>query len=166
MAVVWIPILDVGSGQNIARVGEGRYPAVAVEPSIPADVIDVEVRADDEIDIVDTEPCRGRAIEEIGVEVGEHWDTRPDLVIAAAGVEQDDLVANLDHPALDARLDRIGPVIEISLADAVAGFGIAVSIEAREKQLRCQEFAAPFLDTVNAHLADRKNVHVVLRPKR
>ena len=48
-------------GEEIARLREGRDPAPVGEPRVPADMVDMQMRAHDEIDVVDLEDRPRRA---------------------------------------------------------------------------------------------------------
>ena len=97
------PELELAVGEYVARLGEGRHPAAVLEPRVPADVVGVQVRAHDEIDVADAEARRGQALL---VTVGLHHvperARRPRLVVADAGVDQDVVVRRLHEVALDA----------------------------------------------------------------
>ena len=52
------PVLELAVGEDVARLGEGRHPAAVLEPRVPADVVDVQMRAHDEVDVADAEARR------------------------------------------------------------------------------------------------------------
>ena len=59
------PVIVFLAAEEIARLGEGRDPAVIFPDRIPADVIEMEMGAEDVIDLVATEADGGEAGEEI-----------------------------------------------------------------------------------------------------
>ena len=47
------PVVKLAVGEDVARLREGRHPPPVLEPCVPADMVGVQMRAHDEIDIVD-----------------------------------------------------------------------------------------------------------------
>ena len=45
--------------EQITRIGKGWYPLAIDQMGIPADMIDVQMRAQDEVDVLALHPCRG-----------------------------------------------------------------------------------------------------------
>ena len=46
------PMRELAVGHDVFRLGKGRHPAAVFEPRVPADVIDVQMRAHDIVDVV------------------------------------------------------------------------------------------------------------------
>ena len=53
------PIVEFTFRNQIARLRESWRPTPALQPRIPADMIDMQMRAHDEIDIIDAETRGG-----------------------------------------------------------------------------------------------------------
>ena len=47
------PVVEFLPGEHVARVRKGRHPTAIFQPRVPADVIDMQMRAHDEVDIRD-----------------------------------------------------------------------------------------------------------------
>ena len=94
---------ELAIGEHILRLREGRHPAAVLEPRVPADMVDVQVRAHHVVDVVDAE-AGGREVllEAVALHHVPERPRRPRLVVADAGVDQDVVVRRLDHVALDA----------------------------------------------------------------
>ena len=78
-----------GLADQIAGAGEGGHPLVTFQHGVPADMIDVHMRAQDDIDILPPEARRRQPVEEIGL-LHMAKTIGPGLVIAVAGID--------DHP--------------------------------------------------------------------
>ena len=66
-------------------------------------MVDMDVRTHDGVDVFGLETGGGEATEEIGLQMREDRQIGTILVIAGAGIEQDALIAGIEHPALQAR---------------------------------------------------------------
>src|ERR1700747_629050 len=53
LGVLLGPVVIFGLAEDVARLGKGRNPAAAFESRIPANVIDMQMRAHHEIDVLD-----------------------------------------------------------------------------------------------------------------
>ena len=53
------PVLELLSAEQVFRAWKGRHPAAAVEPCVPADVVDMEMGAHHEIHLSGHHACRG-----------------------------------------------------------------------------------------------------------
>ncbi len=102
------PVFQLAVGEDVARLGEGRHPAAVLEPRVPADVVDVQVRAHDEIDVVDADAGGRQALlEAVGLHHVPERARRARLVVADAGVDQDVVVRRLHQVALDAEHELV-----------------------------------------------------------
>ena len=54
-----LPVLELAAGHDVARVGKRRHPASVGEAGIPADMVHVEMRADDVVDLLGRYTERG-----------------------------------------------------------------------------------------------------------
>ena len=107
------PVIEFAVGEHVARLREGRHPAAVLEPRVPADMVGVQMRAHDKIDIVDAKSA-GRQI--LLVAIGIHHvpkgARRPRLVVADAAVDHDGVVRRLHDVALDAE-HQLVPRVEV-----------------------------------------------------
>ena len=90
LVVLRQPVVQLGLGEQVARLREGRHPAAVLQPGVPADMIDVEMRAHDEVDVVHRQAGRGQAAHEGVVLLLVPQRTRGAvLVVADATIDQD-----------------------------------------------------------------------------
>ena len=107
------PVVVLGAREQVARVGEGRHPAPADQPRVPADVIGVEVGAHHEVDVFRSEADGGEV-----VEIAGRGPVRPGrveaalLVVADAGIDQDGAVAGPQHVGLHRHRHLVGGGVE------------------------------------------------------
>jgi len=90
---------------------EGRHPAPAVEPCVPADVIDVQVGADHEIHRLGWHTGGAEVVEKRRVQHVKRWVAAPVLVVADAGVHEHGHAGRSDDEAVHA-LQESSPLIE------------------------------------------------------
>src|SRR4051812_25742065 len=57
-----LPERVLAAVKNIFRIGESRYPAAVDEPRVPATVVEVQVGAEDVVDLVKAKPEHAKAI--------------------------------------------------------------------------------------------------------
>ena len=124
-------------------------------------MVDMDVRTHDGIDVFGLETGGGEAAEEIGLQMREDRQIGTILVIAGAGIEQDALIAGIEHPALQARYQLARGRIEILGDEFTLAPVPIVRLEPLEQFARRAEGAAPFFDPVDRNLADLKAVHRV-----
>ena len=158
VGIARIPVGRVLGREDVGRAGERRQPVAADQPGIPAYVVDVQVGADDEVEILQLEPGRGQALKERRLEIAEDRQARPLLVVACAGVDQHRLALVLDDPALQPGVDRVRRGVQVRHFDDAAGRRVALRREARKQHLRGQERATPFLDPRDLGAPDVKGV--------
>ena len=85
---------------DVTGIREGRGPAGAVPPRVPADVVGVDMRADHEIDVLGPYTLSRKARQVIRIEVVEPLEG-PRPSIADARVDQDRQVALSQKPGVD-----------------------------------------------------------------
>ena len=103
------PVRQLAVGEQVLGLREGRHPAAVVEPGVPADMIDVQVRAHDVVDVVHAEPGGGEVL--LVAVARHHVPDRPGrtrLVVADAGVDQDVVMRRAHDVALDAQDELAG----------------------------------------------------------
>ena len=156
--VLALPVRVLAPGEQVLRVGEGRHPAAVLELGVPADVIDMQMRAHHEVDRFGLAAAGVQALEERRVELVPARIV-PVLVIAEAGVDQDRVPAGLDDPGMDradqpvaARLDMVGHHPALL---GVEGF----LVEPGEHACGLEARAADLLDLLDGGVADLANGH-------
>jgi hypothetical protein len=95
------PILVLGLAEHISRIGEGRQPFATDQPSVPADMIDMQVRAQHGVDAVGGKAglCQGFEERALPVVPGRH--VAAFLVVAEAGIDHDPPRGRLHHQRMD-----------------------------------------------------------------
>jgi hypothetical protein len=99
-----VPEVEVPLGHQVGGVREGGHPGAAVEAGVPADVVDVQVRVDHQVDVAGLHAGRGEVVQEAGVEAAPHRGVGPVLVVADAGVDEDGAAPAAQQPGLDRRV--------------------------------------------------------------
>ena len=127
------PVPVLGPGDAVAALRERRLPLAVDERRVPADVVDVEVRAHHGVDRQRIEPGLAEAVEERQLQVVPRRDVAL-LVVADARVDHDRLAAGLDDEGLDPREQHPVVVDERAAGPAVA-FGEDVRRRLAEQEL-------------------------------
>jgi hypothetical protein len=96
------PVLPFPPREQIAGAREGRDPSTVLEPGIPADVIDVQVRADHHVDRFGRDTGRAQGIQEAGAQHVERPSAASILVVADARVDQQGQVGRSHHEGMHA----------------------------------------------------------------
>ena len=109
------PIFELVPFEQIAGVGEGRHPLAVDQHRVPADMIDMEMGAEHDIEAFAREARAFEVLEEGGLEVRHHLHCAL-LVIADAGVDHDPLRRRVDDERVHAH-------------DDVAGVGDVIGLE-------------------------------------
>src|SRR5215203_4546968 len=71
------PMRKLAVSEDVARVGEGRHPMAVLELRVPADMVNMQVRAHNKIDFVNAEPgaCQA-ALKSSGIHHVPEWAGR------------------------------------------------------------------------------------------
>ena len=102
------PVLGFPEGvflgaEDVFRLGEGRHPAAILQPGVPPDMIDMQMRAHHVVDLFHRNAGGGEVLlPDIGGFLVPEGPRRAVLVVADAGIDQDVMVRRLDQIALDA----------------------------------------------------------------
>jgi hypothetical protein len=107
------PVLVLDPPEQVARAGEGRDPPAVDQHGVPADVIDVQVRAQHRIDGLARETGRGQVFEEPPLAIVPGGDAPILLVVAEAGVDDDPPSRRLDDERVDAHLEAAFGIGEV-----------------------------------------------------
>src|SRR5438105_2124403 len=145
------PVCEFDAAHQVARVWEGRDPPTLDQHRVPADVIDVEVRANDRVDRLAGIACRRQIAEKARLQPVPGRDAPVLLVVAEAGVDDDPPARRFDDQRMNAHLESAPLVGEIGPQppDRHDRFG---------RRLRQDEAASPghlqFDDLRHRYLAD------------
>ena len=155
LGVLLAPVIELALGEYVARIRKGRHPAAIFQPRIPADVIDMQMRAHHEIDVADGKSRRGEAAQK-GV-VGLHIPVRPlrpRLVVADAAVDQDGVMRRLHDIGLEAQHQHVIVVERARRAHPRAVLGQQFRRQARQ-HLQCRQERHLLLDdAMDREIAD------------
>ena len=115
-----LPELPLLAGNDVARLRERRHPASALEPRVPADVVHVQVRAHDGVDLLGPDADRRQVVEPRSLTLIPQRRLVARLAVADAGVDEDRAPRHAHHPRLDARAEVAGGgVVEVRLEPRV-----------------------------------------------
>jgi hypothetical protein len=159
-AALGFPVRVLTLAEQVLGVGKRRHPAAVLELGVPADMVDMQVRAHHEIDGLGRAAAGAQPVEERRVELVPAGIV-PLLVVAEAGVDQDGVAAGLHDPGMDRpdktiraclNMGRHHPVL-LRVEGLLVEFGKhAVGTKARRAQ---------FLDLFDGGSADPANGHGV-----
>ena len=158
LSVLLRPIVEFAFRNQIARFGESRRPTPALQPRVPADMIDMQMRAHDEIDIIHAKTRGGQRAHKVLVALEIPFRSRrPHLVVADATVNQNDMMR---------RAHDIGLETEDQPVILTKGFGrkpVAILLEhfrreSRKHVKRRQKRPLQLNDAMNADVADAQEL--------
>ena len=87
--------------EDVFRLREGRYPFAVAQHRVPAGVVDVQVRAENVVDVLEPQAFRRKTVEpRLFRKIHRR---RIALVLARAGVDQDRVLARPQQPGMDRR---------------------------------------------------------------
>ena len=84
--------------EDVFRLREGRHPAAVHQARVPAAMVDMQVGAEDVVDILEAQPLGGEAVQP-GLLRKIHR-RRVALVLAGAGIDQDGVLRRAHHEGL------------------------------------------------------------------
>ena len=104
LAVV-APMLELGPAEHVAGVGECRHPFAADQYGVPADMVDMQMRAQHGVDAVGREACRRQRLEKriLAVVPGRHVAAL--LVVAEPGIDDDPARRRFHQQRVDRHLE-------------------------------------------------------------
>src|SRR3954463_1830323 len=103
--VSFVEVVDIRFREDISGVGKRWDPFAAPKLRVPANMIVMEMRAHHEIDLLGPRAGGGEPLKIRGLEHAPPRPRRAHSVVAAAGVDQDFLFADLQQPAVYAQFD-------------------------------------------------------------
>ena len=123
-------------------------------------MVDVEVRADDNIDVLGHHAGVAQMAKKIARQIAKDRNRRPLLVVASASVVEDAQARRLNQPALQEAIDMaITDIVGLELGAVRVEHGRVEAVE--QKFGRCK-FALPFLDPLDLDRSDAEPVHDIL----
>jgi len=157
-----LPELPLLAVDHVAGAGERRHPAPALEPRVPADVVHVQVRAHDRVDLLGRDARRREVIEPRALPVVPERRLVALLAVADAGVDEDRAPRHPHHPRLDARAEIAGSLVEeVGLEPGVMA-GDRLGRGLRQHVGRGIERAPDLHHPRDADLAEPERVHQAL----
>src|SRR6185312_13055279 len=95
------PVLILASAEHVARPGKRRHPFAADEFGVPADMVDMQMRAQHDVDGIRRKARGGELFQEriVAVVPGRHVAAL--LVVAEPGVDHDTMLRRLHDQGVD-----------------------------------------------------------------
>src|SRR5580700_3686218 len=103
-----LPMVVFALRHHVARLREGRHPLPVLEPRIPADMVPVQVRTHDKIDVFRLDADTSQIVDERGFDAVELRAGGTLLVIADAGIDQDRVPVGFDDETVKAENQLAG----------------------------------------------------------
>jgi hypothetical protein len=119
----------------------------------------VQVGAHHHVDVLGPRAGAGEPLRIVGVEVGPERPVRLELVVAAAGVDQDVLIPDPQQPAVHAELDQPAVRLVVVRRKPVRVLPVDLVAPLGKDLRRRVGRQIGFLDARHADLADRKDRH-------
>ena len=153
--------------EKIARLREARHPAAIFKPRIPADMIHVQMRTHNEINIANAKPKRGQ-VAHIGfaLHLVPEGMRRAVLVIADAGINQDIVMRRAHHPGLDAKHQLARLRVQRLGLQPISIFGQQFRRQVREEGQRIEDRSFFLHNPLNREIAKLKTFIHGLSPLR
>jgi hypothetical protein len=124
-------VFPFGAAKQVLRIGESGHPAAVNQHGIPADVIDMQVRAQHDVNAFALKTGRREVFKERTLQHIPSRVAAARLVVADTGVDDNALVLRLDDEGLDATDQlavRRGEVwLQPSLLEDLLGAEVAVA---------------------------------------
>ena len=152
-----IPVVAFDRREQITGVRKRRHPAARVQLRVPADVVDVQMRADDDVDVIRCEARSRHPRQERRVETAEDRNAGPLLGVACPRVVQDLEAVDLEDPALQERVDAVRVVAVVLRRQPRREAAKGSLVIADEKHRGWQEIPLPLLDVMHPHVADAQH---------
>ena len=154
-----LPEVVVGARHHVLGVGEGRHPLAVLQPRVPADMVDVQMGAHHEVDLLGLDARLAQTLEILGVQHVEARHARPGLVVAAAGIDQDRVLARAQQPGMDRGHQPAAFRLVVARRQPMAFGGEGVGVELGKEILGREARTHLLLDARDAHVADVTILH-------
>ena len=149
------PVLIFAPPKQIPGARESRHPASVLQTRVPPDMVHVQMRAHDEIDLLRRDAGRRQPLQPRHVQLIEAGKLRPVLVVADACVDQHDVVRGTDQPGMDAGDEGVQRRVVVARHHPVAMPLQRLRRQVRQQHLRRKSRAVAFLDALHLQAADR-----------
>ncbi len=106
-------MVALDQGDKIARIREGRLPNAVYPSRIPADMIDMDMGADNQIDGLRRSTMFAKAIEKTCILSPVPFWTMPRLFFADAGIDDNGQAIHFDNEALNRKPDDTARKIQM-----------------------------------------------------
>src|SRR5690348_16761135 len=100
-----LPMLELDAAHQVPRAWKGRDPALIHQHRVPADVIDMEMRAQHRVDRLARESRRREILEKPALHAVPRRHGAVLLVVADAGVDDEATTRRLHHERMHAHLE-------------------------------------------------------------
>ena len=100
------PAVNLGLLHDVARIGKGRHPLAVAQLRVPAAMVVMQVRADDQIDVLRPVTRLGQALDEGNVQPVEERH-RMRLAVAGTRIDQHHAIIRLENPALEDQIEHV-----------------------------------------------------------
>src|ERR1039458_222676 len=101
LAVELRPVIPLGTAYQVAGVGERWHPLAVLEHRVPPDMVHVQMRADDAIDLVARVTRFSQVAQKRQLQIAPRR-VRTNLLVADAGIDDDALALRFDHQRVNA----------------------------------------------------------------
>jgi hypothetical protein len=98
------PMRELDPPHQVARLRKGRHPFAFDQHRVPADMVDMQMRAQHRVDRLARIAGGGKVGEERALQIVPGWDTAALLVVAEAGIDDNAALRRLDDERMDAHL--------------------------------------------------------------
>ena len=154
-----LPEVMVGARHHVLGVGKGRHPLAVLQPRVPADMVDVQMGAHHEVDLLGLDARLAQTLEILGVQHVEARHARPRLVVAAAGIDQDRVLARAQQPGMDRGHQPAALRLVVARRQPMAFGREGVGVELGKEILGREARTHLFFDARHAHVADVTVLH-------
>lgn len=90
-------------GKQILCIGESRNPATVLQHRIPADMVGMQMGAENDIDVLGSDTCVAKPLQVGMILLMKSRKTWAAFVVTAAAVEKDRVMFRTNEPGMDAR---------------------------------------------------------------
>jgi hypothetical protein len=158
-------VLELLAGHHVTRIGKRGHPLAVDQACIPADMIAMQVRAKNDVDVFGVHP-QARQIGEVGARF-QHVlpaDLRPSrLVVAVAGIDEDVAVPRADQVAVKAQGKPSRPGIDETRPQRSGMPLDSTRLDVRIEGRGIEPHRVDFDDLVDSCLTEPQRLHLFPR---
>src|SRR5262245_13954166 len=153
LAALAFPVGVLALGEQVLGVGERRHPAAVDQLGVPADMVDMQMRAHHEIDRFGRTTAGAQALEKRCVEIAPAG-VGALLVVAETSVDQDGVPGRLDDPRMDRADEPVGPRLDMLGQHPALVRVERFLVELGKHAIGLEARSADFLDLLDGGIAD------------